>query len=698
MKRLIYLTLIALICIVSYTFASVIYYDVEEYGLDMYLEYNESDFVNSSGGQFSELFNDNTLWKSETLPSTFTYLTPKTSTDGILNEYKFLVNVPGGSAETEYISSDNSNELSLHANTLIKLYSDLDVTKNITSERYFGYLDNFTKQLGENRSADVSFDSDINVEGILYANAMGTGLDVLNSATIGNHLDVLDNLDVGGELEVTGTTNLSGNTIVEGYINVYGNVVAYDSSGRYIRMNPGGGNQIIETSAGGFNIQPATGATRYTKSGVNSVMQIDDSSQASKIYFHSAGDSYIRGGSFEVAGTSNLSGDTLVEGELNVSERLNVNYGGSGNKIEFSSETGFGGTQDDLDIWAGSTGNDVIRFLKGSRTGAQIMNIWTGLQRVSVNTKSNVPDYTFTVGGTSNFTDDVLFEKNITFDDSDVGLNFYSGSNKMLEISRFGSGSPTLTTIKAPVRMYFYAGGNNMMFMTSTYTFWNRNQRVPDNIWIEFGTGQDARDYYNISDRIIDPDIVGSGSVWIGATGDDDIYFNNARGYGNITSENVFIPQYAFAHTNRTQPVLGANTWTNMTFNQEATKVIFGITHTFDDNTNHTFTINEDGVYNLEFDFDMIDFSASATIIDMAGRIIYENGTEIDGSAFETDITRVQVETELSHSSLARLRSGDVIIFQFVADDADVSVATHGTFGTHPDSATIIIEKVANIL
>ena len=236
---------------------------------------------------------DQNLWKSETLPSTFIYLTPKTSTDSILTENKILFNVPGGSAETEYISSDNSNELSLHANNVIVAYNKIN------------------------------------------ADGSPLGLDVLYSAEIGAHLTV------GDKLKFTDT--------------------------EYISQD-----------------------------------------NANELSLHTAG--------------------------------------------------------------------------------------------------------------------------------ADVGLNIYSGANKMLEVRRFGSGSPTLTQLKAPVRLYFYAGGNNLAFMTSTYTFWNRNQRVPDNIWIEFGTGQDARMYYNNTNLVINPDIVGSGKVLIGATGDDDLNAANISIGNGITT------------------------------------------------------------------------------------------------------------------------------------------------------------------
>ncbi|KKK73803.1 hypothetical protein LCGC14_2890180, partial [marine sediment metagenome] len=118
---------------------------------------------------------------------------------------------------------------------------------------------------------------------------------------------------------------------------------------------------------------------------------------------------------------------------------------------------------------------------------------------------------------------------------------------------------------------------------------------------------------------------------------------------------------------------------------------------THSDATNTTFTITRAGIYNIDFNFDLIDTSVSASDIDTAGRLVYVNGTEIIGSNFETDITKQNIEVELSHSFLVRFQIGDAVKFQFIADDADVEISTHGTFGDHKDSATISINKIANL-
>lgn len=212
-----------------------------------------------------------------------------------------------------------------------------------------------------------------------------------------------------------------------------------------------------------------------------------------------------------------------------------------------------------------------------------------------------------------------------------------------------------------------------------------------DNALTEWGTAGDASIYYNASDFIIDSAEVGSGKTYFkeNVTFEKDVVINGVLFGGS--------PQYIFAHNNESMPLITANVWQNVTFSQEATYIKMGISHVHNDATNITFTISESGIYDIDYDFDVIDTSPSASDIDVAGRVIFTNGTEILGSVFESDITKQNIEVEISHNFLARLGAGDEIVFQFVADDADVEISTHGTFGVHPESATIMIEKIANL-
>jgi len=172
--------------------------------------------------------------------------------------------------------------------------------------------------------------------------------------------------------------------------------------------------------------------------------------------------------------------------------------------------------------------------------------------------------------------------------------------------------------------------------------------------------------------------------------------FDDLNVTGNVTAENVFLPQYIFSHTNQTIPVKDANVWTNITFDQENAEIMQGISHTHNSVNNQTFTVMEGGIYNVDYDLDLEDTSVGASDINVAGRLILIDGTEVEGSVFETDIVKQGVEAELSHNFLVECTTGEQLIFQFVASDADVEISTHGTYGEHTDSATILITKISN--
>lgn len=165
----------------------------------------------------------------------------------------------------------------------------------------------------------------------------------------------------------------------------------------------------------------------------------------------------------------------------------------------------------------------------------------------------------------------------------------------------------------------------------------------------------------------------------------------------NVNISEDYIPQYMFSHTNETIAVKGVGTWTNITFSQEDSDIKQGISHTFNDNTNHTFTIMEDGIYNVDYDLDVQDTSVGASNINVAARLILTNGTEIKGSVFEIDLTKQGTEAEISHNFLIKSLAGDEYVVQFTASDSDVQVSTHGTYGDYPESATLVINKIANL-
>lgn len=146
-----------------------------------------------------------------------------------------------------------------------------------------------------------------------------------------------------------------------------------------------------------------------------------------------------------------------------------------------------------------------------------------------------------------------------------------------------------------------------------------------------------------------------------------------------------------FAHTNITLPVI-LGVWRNITFDQEETDLIAGASHDPVGRLNYTFNITESGIYKFQYFMSYTDSSPSPTS-NIATRVI-RNGIEINGSTFEIDTTRQDAETEGSNTIHVRIDAGDSIAYQFIADDSDVALETHSTFGQHPDSATITMSRI----
>ncbi len=163
---------------------------------------------------------------------------------------------------------------------------------------------------------------------------------------------------------------------------------------------------------------------------------------------------------------------------------------------------------------------------------------------------------------------------------------------------------------------------------------------------------------------------------------------------GNITSDNVFIPQYVFAHTAANITATSASVWINVTFDEEDDSVKKGITHNYNDGTNVTFTIASAGIYEVHMDFDFVDTAASPSA-NVNTRLVIDE-VEVAGSILEIDTTKQNAEVALSHSMLVSFNAGDKVRLQFISSDTTVSLASHNTFGTHPDSSKILIMKIDN--
>lgn len=162
---------------------------------------------------------------------------------------------------------------------------------------------------------------------------------------------------------------------------------------------------------------------------------------------------------------------------------------------------------------------------------------------------------------------------------------------------------------------------------------------------------------------------------------------------GNMTAQNVFLPAYIFAHVDTTIPVASGGTWYNITFNDtDETKE--RITHPPTTSANDTFTIVDAGTYRITYTMSFED-SAASPDAHIVTRVV-RNGVEINGSLLETDTSKQNADTLISHSTLlAKLAVNDAIKFQFTADDTTISLASHKTYGVHKDTAVITLMRVA---
>ncbi|KKK59692.1 hypothetical protein LCGC14_3031850, partial [marine sediment metagenome] len=194
---------------------------------------------------------------------------------------------------------------------------------------------------------------------------------------------------------------------------------------------------------------------------------------------------------------------------------------------------------------------------------------------------------------------------------TDKGVRLHTGSSE-IKFDDIGISSNYMRLVTPANYFYYHIGGAYRMYWYQSRWIVGGNMKWNDNTGVEFGSGGglgligDTKIFYNGADLIIDPDVVGTGKVLIGATGDDDLIAGNVGigtttpqnllnvigdgnftgnlilgekitftlgeiidnivdGWititgnlnvtGNVTAENVFLPTFLFAHTNDTIPV-----------------------------------------------------------------------------------------------------------------------------------------------
>lgn len=161
---------------------------------------------------------------------------------------------------------------------------------------------------------------------------------------------------------------------------------------------------------------------------------------------------------------------------------------------------------------------------------------------------------------------------------------------------------------------------------------------------------------------------------------------------GNVTADNVWIPAYAFAHSQSNITVDSAGVWYNVTFNESAS-FNQSVLHNHADSTNDTFTIVETGIYDLHGHLSFQDSTATPD-----SNVVFrfaKNDEEIAGSIREYDLDKKDWDTLGSTTVFVSLTAGDEIKLQFTSDDTTVSLESDNTYGVHKDTAVIKIKRVA---
>ena len=130
------------------------------------------------------------------------------------------------------------------------------------------------------------------------------------------------------------------------------------------------------------------------------------------------------------------------------------------------------------------------------------------------------------------------------------GLRVYDDANLLLTVQRYSAGLPTYTSLRVPGGMTLEMGAQIVLEASATYTYLqagtaialrNNTHVYADNRWIGFGAGgglnnPDAKIYYDGVNLIIRPAAVGTGIVYIGASGENNI---RAGGYHDVNNAQV---------------------------------------------------------------------------------------------------------------------------------------------------------------
>jgi len=121
------------------------------------------------------------------------------------------------------------------------------------------------------------------------------------------------------------------------------------------------------------------------------------------------------------------------------------------------------------------------------------------------------------------------------------------------------------------VRSNLNTNGGATLFINHTGTA--NSNCGPDNAQFRFGTGQDASIYYDGTDFILDPDLVGSGRVLIGATGDDDLLLNDIEIDGDLNHDGSGVGFYGTSPVAQSAAYTPSNVTTDRSYDANSTTI-----------------------------------------------------------------------------------------------------------------------------
>ncbi len=272
-----------------------------------------------------------------------------------------------------------------------------------------------------------------------------------------------------------------------------------------------------------------------------------------------------------------LENDTLKIGHTNASDGGTVLDIDGVTEIDITDELGDGDFGLIIDVDASPFAIGGAMGFTATNTGDGVVIIQNGTvaidnatQSIVEGTRMNFSEATssrtsgaHTWTGYNLLTHQVIYLDNASISDEIIGIDLnmsqlisiassgtQSYSVKAIDISRnatFDSiGNATTSVIGIDMSNWAQSDTN----LDTEYTMLTNGGTIShkaDNAKIFRGAGEDASDYYDGTNFILDPDEVGTGRVYIGATGDDDMLLNTIEIDGDINHDGTNVGFYAVA-------------------------------------------------------------------------------------------------------------------------------------------------------